>query len=74
MVGKPARRFTGICVSPPKLADESFCYSPHAGLCVKVTPEQQDIIRRMHGDGTKTAAIARTLILSRPTVYSILSG
>ena len=45
-----------------------------AGRRVKVTPEQQDIIRLMHNDGTKIAAIARALSLSRPTVYSVLSG
>jgi len=45
-----------------------------AGRRVKVTPEQLDIIRRMHGEGTKVAAIARAMRLSRPTVYSVLRG
>jgi DNA invertase Pin-like site-specific DNA recombinase len=43
-----------------------------AGRRVKVTPEQAEIIRRMRADGTKVAAIARALSLSRPTVYSVL--
>ena len=43
------------------------------GRRVKVTPEQQDIIRRMHGDGTKIAAIARAVNLTRPTIYSVLT-
>lgn len=45
-----------------------------AGRRVKVTPEQADIIRRMRADGMKVAAIARTVALSRPTVYSVLGG
>ena len=32
------------------------------------------MIRRMHSEGTKVAAIARAMSLSRPTVYSVLSG
>ena len=45
-----------------------------AGRRAKVTPEQADIIRRLHADGTKIAAIARAVNLSRPTVYSVLGG
>jgi DNA invertase Pin-like site-specific DNA recombinase len=41
---------------------------------VKVTPEQLVIIRRLHADGAKIAAIARAVRLSRPTVYSVLGG
>lgn len=44
------------------------------GRRVKVTAEQADIIRRMRAEGTKIAAIARALKLSRPTVYSVLGG
>jgi DNA invertase Pin-like site-specific DNA recombinase len=44
------------------------------GRRVKVTAEQAEVIRRMHTDGAKIAAIARALKLSRPTVYSVLGG
>lgn len=44
------------------------------GRRVKVTPEQQAIIRRLHAEGTKIAVIARTIALSRPTVYSVLGA
>jgi len=45
-----------------------------AGRRVKVTSEQLKIIRRMHAEGTKIAVIARTVSLSRPTIYSALGG
>ncbi len=44
------------------------------GRRVKVKPEQGEIIRRMHADGMKIAAIARAVHLSRPTIYSMLGG
>jgi hypothetical protein len=37
-------------------------------------PEQADIIRRMHADGTKITAIARAVCLSHFTIYSVLGG
>ena len=44
------------------------------GRRVKVTPQQTKIIRRMkHEDGESVASIARSLGLSRPTVYSVLA-
>lgn len=43
------------------------------GVRAKVTREQEDVIRRMKGEGAKVAAIARATGLSRPTVYSVLS-
>jgi len=44
------------------------------GRRVKVTPQQAKIIYRMkHEDGESVAAIARTVALSRPTVYSVLA-
>jgi DNA invertase Pin-like site-specific DNA recombinase len=45
-----------------------------AGRRVKVTPEQVEIIRHMHAQGKKIAAIARAVGLSRPTVYSVLGA
>ena len=42
------------------------------GRRLKVTDEQLRIIRRMHGEGEKITAIARTTSLSRPTIYSHL--
>lgn len=41
---------------------------------VKVTPEQEAVIRRMKAEGEKVAAIARATGLSRPTVYSVLGS
>jgi len=44
------------------------------GRRVKVTPQQAKIIQRMkHEDGESVAVIARTVGLSRPTVYSVLT-
>jgi DNA invertase Pin-like site-specific DNA recombinase len=42
------------------------------GRRLKVTPEQEAVIRRMHAEGSRIAAIARATGLSRPTVYSVL--
>ncbi len=42
------------------------------GRRVKVTPEQARIIRHMKGSGDTVAAIARTVGLSRPTIYDVL--
>jgi DNA invertase Pin-like site-specific DNA recombinase len=42
------------------------------GRRIKVTDEQQTVIRRMKKEGSKIAAIARATGLSRPTVYSVL--
>ena len=44
------------------------------GRRVKVTPQQAKIVQRMkREDGESVAAIARTVGLSRPTVYSVLT-
>ena len=42
------------------------------GSRAKVTPEKEKVIRSMHADGAKIAVIARTVELSRQTVYSWL--
>jgi DNA invertase Pin-like site-specific DNA recombinase len=42
------------------------------GRMIKVTPEQVAMIRRMKAEGTKITAIARTIGLSRPTIYARL--
>jgi len=44
------------------------------GTRIKVTPEQEAIIRRLKGEGEKVARIARATGLSRPTIYSVLGG
>jgi DNA invertase Pin-like site-specific DNA recombinase len=44
------------------------------GRRIKVTPEQESIVQRLKGEGSKIAAIARATGLSRPTIYSILGG
>ena len=43
------------------------------GKRIKVTPEQEGLVRRLQAEGQKIAAIARTVGLSRPTVYSVLN-
>jgi DNA invertase Pin-like site-specific DNA recombinase len=40
---------------------------------VKVTDLHVETIRRLKADGVPVAAIARTVGLSRPTVYSVLA-
>ena len=42
------------------------------GKRLKVTREQEEMIRRLKAEGKKIAAIARAVGLSRPTIYSIL--
>ncbi|KAJ3082384.1 hypothetical protein HK102_001746 [Quaeritorhiza haematococci] len=42
------------------------------GTRIKVTPEQEAVIKRMKAENAKIAAIARATGLSRPTVYSVL--
>ncbi len=44
------------------------------GRRVKVTDLHADTIRRLKAEGVAVAAIARTVGLSRPTVYSVLEG
>jgi len=43
-----------------------------AGQRVKVNNEQIETIRRLHAENKPVAAIARTVGLSRPTIYSVL--
>jgi DNA invertase Pin-like site-specific DNA recombinase len=42
------------------------------GTPIKVTREQEETIRRLKAEGTKVAAIARAVGLSRPTIYAVL--
>jgi hypothetical protein len=42
------------------------------GPRIKVTPEQEAIVKRLKTEGQGVSAIARTTGLSRPTVYSII--
>lgn len=44
------------------------------GIRKKVKPAQERAIRRMRDEGEKIAVIARTLNLSRPTIYSVIAG
>jgi DNA invertase Pin-like site-specific DNA recombinase len=39
-----------------------------------VTPEHRTVIRDLHAAGKAIAVIARTVRLSRPTVYSVLGS
>jgi DNA invertase Pin-like site-specific DNA recombinase len=43
------------------------------GTRIKVTPEQEETIRRLKAEGKKIAAIARAVGLSRPTIYTVLN-
>jgi DNA invertase Pin-like site-specific DNA recombinase len=45
-----------------------------AGVRKKVDRTKERLIKRMRADGEKVSAIARTLGLSRPTVYDVLKG
>jgi DNA invertase Pin-like site-specific DNA recombinase len=44
------------------------------GVRKKVTRDQLRVIRQLHGEGTPVARIARTVGLSRPTIYSVLTA
>jgi DNA invertase Pin-like site-specific DNA recombinase len=44
------------------------------GTKLKVSPEQQAVARRLKSEGMPVSSIARTLGLSRPTVYCLLSA
>ncbi len=44
------------------------------GRRVKVTPQKARTVQQLKADGESIAAIARTVGLSRPTVYSVLEG
>ena len=41
---------------------------------VKVTPEQEQLVKRLKGEGQGVSAIARSTGLSRPTIYSVLKS
>ncbi len=42
------------------------------GRRIKVTPEQVETVQRLREEGRSIAAIARSVGLSRPTIYAIL--
>ncbi len=44
------------------------------GRRLKVTAEQEAILRRLKGEGVGVSAIARTTGLSRPTIYRVLGS
>jgi DNA invertase Pin-like site-specific DNA recombinase len=44
------------------------------GRRLKVTPEQESVIRRMKSEGETVSGIGRATGLSRPTVYRVLGG
>lgn len=44
------------------------------GKRLKVTAEQEGAIKRLKGEGESIVAIARTVGLSRPTVYAVLGS
>ena len=44
------------------------------GRLLNVTAEQVAAVKRLHGEGEKIARIARTVGLSRPTIYRLLAS
>jgi DNA invertase Pin-like site-specific DNA recombinase len=44
------------------------------GKRLKVTPEQEGLIRRLKAEGSGVTAIARATGLSRPTIYGVLAN
>jgi len=44
------------------------------GRRLKVTAEQEAIVRRLDGEGAGVSAMARTTGLSRPTIYRVLGS
>ncbi len=44
------------------------------GKRIKVTTEQETIVKRLTSEGQGVSTIARTTGLSRPTIYSIIKG
>lgn len=44
------------------------------GVRIKVTKDQESLIHRLKKEGTAVSVIARSTGLSRPTIYSVLSG
>jgi DNA invertase Pin-like site-specific DNA recombinase len=49
-------------------------YGSRKGKRLKVSPEQEETVRRLKEEGKPIAAIARATGLSRPTVYSVLDA
>ncbi len=45
-----------------------------AGRRVRLTEEKEDAVKRLHKSGASITKIAKTLQLSRPTVYKVLDG
>src|SRR3954463_437580 len=45
-----------------------------AGTRIRLTVEKERAVKRLHGTGTSISEIARTLQLSRPTVYKALEA
>ena len=45
-----------------------------AGVRKRVTPEQAVTIKRLKDDGVPITRIAKTVGLSRPTIYDVLGG
>lgn len=45
-----------------------------AGRKITVTDEQVATVKKLHGEGTKIAVIARTVGLSRPTIYRLIAA
>ena len=64
--GLAVAKAAGVKLGRPKQVGDG------KGVRIKVTPEQESIVRRLKSEGEGVSAIARTTGLSRPTIYSIL--
>lgn len=66
VAGIAAAKERGVKFGRPKVADGERAKR------IKVTPEQAELAARLDREGRTVSAIARTLGLSRPTVYQLL--
>lgn len=66
VAGIAAAKARGVRFGRPKVAEGAEAKR------LKVTPEQEELAARLDREGRGVSAIARTLGLSRPTVYKLL--
>ena len=66
LAGIEAAKGRGVTFGRPKGSGK--------GRRLVVTPEQEEVVRRLKAGGSKVASIARATGLTRPTVYSVLAA
>ncbi len=65
--GLEVARANGVKLGRPKQVGDG------KGKRLKVTAEQETIVRRLRGEGQGVSALARATGLSRPTIYSLIN-